>query len=88
MGINLMRIGRSIQYTGMIKELLCEGRLAKIPSPNLFNMDIEYTTPMVTLPFDALVDLDSEMIGLPSWSLGWHDLAASSGDILHGSFKV
>lgn len=48
------------QYAGVIKELLCEGRLAEKKFPILFNVDIGHTTPMVTLPFDALAVLDSE----------------------------
>ncbi|KAB5539339.1 peptidase u61 ld-carboxypeptidase a [Coniochaeta sp. 2T2.1] len=49
------------QYAGVIKGLLCEGRLAaKNPFPILFNVDIGHTQPMVTLPFDALAELDSE----------------------------
>lgn len=49
------------KYAGAIKGLLCEGRLAaKNPFPILFNVDIGHTTPMVTLPFDALAELDSE----------------------------
>jgi muramoyltetrapeptide carboxypeptidase LdcA involved in peptidoglycan recycling len=48
-------------YAGVIKELLCEGRLAaKDPFPILMNVDIGHTTPMVTLPFDAMAELDSE----------------------------
>lgn len=48
------------QYAGVITELLCEGRLAEKKFPILFNVDIGHTTPMVTLPFDALAVLDSE----------------------------
>ena len=48
------------QYAGVISELLCEGRLADKKFPILFNVDIGHTTPMVTLPFDALAVLDSE----------------------------
>ncbi|KAK0712942.1 peptidase u61 ld-carboxypeptidase a [Lasiosphaeria miniovina] len=48
------------KYAGVITGLLCEGRLAaKNPFPILFNIDIGHTTPMVTLPFDALAELDS-----------------------------
>lgn len=47
-------------YAGIFKELLCEGRLAeKNPFPILFNVDIGHTSPMVTLPMDALAELDS-----------------------------
>ncbi|KAI0157159.1 peptidase [Hypoxylon sp. FL1284] len=48
------------QYVGVIRELLCEGRLADKKFPILFSVDIGHTTPMVTLPFDALAVLDSE----------------------------
>ncbi|KAI1371585.1 peptidase family S66 [Hypoxylon crocopeplum] len=48
------------QYIGVIKGLLCEGRLAEKKFPILFNVDFGHTTPMVTLPFDALAMLDSE----------------------------
>lgn len=48
------------QYAGVITELLCEGRLAERKFPILFNVDIGHTTPMVTLPYDALAVLDSE----------------------------
>lgn len=48
------------QYAGVIKELLCEGPLAEKGFPILFNVDFGHTSPMVTLPFDALAVLDSE----------------------------
>ncbi|KAK7421114.1 hypothetical protein QQZ08_010118 [Neonectria magnoliae] len=48
------------EYAGVIKELLCEGPLAKNTFPILFNIDIGHTVPMVTLPIDALAVLDSE----------------------------
>ncbi|KAG8161070.1 hypothetical protein KVR01_009334 [Diaporthe batatas] len=48
------------RYAGVITALLCEGRLAGREFPILFNVDIGHTTPMVTLPFDALAVLDSE----------------------------
>jgi muramoyltetrapeptide carboxypeptidase LdcA involved in peptidoglycan recycling len=48
------------QYVGVIKGLLCEGRLAEKNFPILFNVDFGHTTPMVTLSFDALAELDSE----------------------------
>ncbi|KAK9234946.1 peptidase family S66 [Lipomyces kononenkoae] len=48
------------EYIGVIKGLLCEGRLAQKSFPILFNVDFGHTTPMVTLPFDALAQLDSE----------------------------
>ncbi|KAK2608432.1 hypothetical protein QQS21_002999 [Conoideocrella luteorostrata] len=47
-------------YVDVIKGLLCEGRLAARPFPILFNVDFGHTSPMVTLPFDALAALDSE----------------------------
>lgn len=47
-------------YIGVIKGLLCEGRFADKPFPILFNVDFGHTTPMVTLPFDGLAELDSE----------------------------
>lgn len=49
------------KYAGVVKGLLCEGRLAaKNPFPILFNVDIGHTAPLVTLPFDAMAELDSE----------------------------
>jgi muramoyltetrapeptide carboxypeptidase LdcA involved in peptidoglycan recycling len=53
---------RREKYVGVIKKLLCEGALAEADNqfPILFNVDIGHTTPMVTLPFDALAVLDSE----------------------------
>ncbi|XDG04758.1 hypothetical protein ABKA04_004373 [Annulohypoxylon sp. FPYF3050] len=48
------------QYIGVIKGLLCEGPLAEKKFPILFSVDIGHTTPMVTLPFDVLAELDSE----------------------------
>ena len=50
------------RYAGVITELLCEGRLAEAENqfPILFNVDIGHTTPMVTLPYDALAALDSD----------------------------
>ncbi|KAI1136230.1 peptidase [Hypoxylon sp. FL0543] len=47
------------EYIGVVRELLCEGPLAK-NFPILFNIDIGHTTPIATLPFDALATLDSE----------------------------
>ncbi|KAI1023932.1 hypothetical protein LB504_005415 [Fusarium proliferatum] len=47
-------------YASIIKGLFCEGRLAAKNFPILFNVDIGHTTPMVTLPYDALAELDSE----------------------------
>ncbi|KAI4596833.1 hypothetical protein KJ359_005177 [Pestalotiopsis sp. 9143b] len=48
------------EYTGAITGLLCDGPLAEKPFPILFGVDFGHTTPMVTLPFDALAVLDSE----------------------------
>lgn len=49
------------QYIAVIKRLLCQGPLAdRNPFPILFNVDIGHTTPMVTLPYDAMAELDSE----------------------------
>jgi muramoyltetrapeptide carboxypeptidase LdcA involved in peptidoglycan recycling len=47
------------EYIGVIMELLCEGPM-KGGFPILFGVDFGHTTPMVTLPMDALVELDSE----------------------------
>lgn len=47
-------------YTGIITSLLCEGRLAAKTFPILFNVDFGHTTPMITLPYDAMAELDSE----------------------------
>ena len=51
------------EYAQVITSLLCDARhgpLADNRFPILFNVDIGHTTPMVTLPFDALAVLDSE----------------------------
>ncbi|OAR02325.1 hypothetical protein LLEC1_00445 [Akanthomyces lecanii] len=51
------------EYAGVITSLLCDARygpLAENRFPILFGVDIGHTTPMVTLPFDALAVLDSE----------------------------
>ncbi|KAL6850741.1 hypothetical protein ACO1O0_007866 [Amphichorda felina] len=48
------------QYADIITGLFCEGRLAEKKFPILFGVDIGHTTPMVTLPYDALAELDSE----------------------------
>ncbi|EFX02254.1 peptidase u61 ld-carboxypeptidase a [Grosmannia clavigera kw1407] len=47
-------------YAGVIKGLLCEGRLAEKKFPILFNVDFGHTKPMVTLPYDVLAELDSD----------------------------
>ncbi|KAK7921740.1 hypothetical protein PG985_009762 [Apiospora marii] len=48
-------------YMQVIRELLCEGRLASTNAfPILFGVDFGHTTPMVTLPYDGLAVLDSE----------------------------
>lgn len=48
-------------YAGIFQSLLCEGRLgASGPQfPILFGVDVGHTTPMVTLPYDAMTLLDS-----------------------------
>lgn len=49
------------EYLDIIKGLLCEGRVGKNTSfPILCNVDIGHTTPMVTLPFGGLVEMDSD----------------------------
>lgn len=48
------------EYADIITGLLCEGRLAERKFPILFGVDFGHTTPMVTLPYDALAELDSE----------------------------
>lgn len=47
-------------YMKVITGLLCEGRLAEKKFPILFGVDFGHTTPMVTLPYDALAVLDSD----------------------------
>lgn len=53
---------RREQYAAVFKTLLCEGRYASTGNrfPILFNVDIGHTTPMVTLPYDAMAKLDSD----------------------------
>ncbi|ERT01064.1 hypothetical protein HMPREF1624_02301 [Sporothrix schenckii ATCC 58251] len=46
-------------YIGVLRGHLCEGRFADATFPILFNVDIGHTVPMVTLPYDALAELDS-----------------------------
>lgn len=48
------------QYADIITGLFCEGPLAEKTFPILYNVDIGHTTPMVTLPYDTLAELDSE----------------------------
>ncbi len=48
------------EYAKMLRELFCEGEMASKTFPILMNVDIGHTTPMVTLPFDAIAVLDSE----------------------------
>lgn len=50
------------EYAGVFKALLCEGRYASDGNqfPILMNVDIGHTTPMVTLPYDILAELDAE----------------------------
>ena len=47
-------------YAGVITGLLCDGPLAEKEFPILFGVDFGHTTPMVTLPYDAMAELDSE----------------------------
>ncbi|PSR75072.1 peptidase u61 ld-carboxypeptidase a [Coniella lustricola] len=53
---------RSTKYADIFRALLCEGHLgaAENQFPILYNVDIGHTTPMITLPFDALAILNSE----------------------------
>ncbi|KAI1310667.1 peptidase [Xylaria venustula] len=48
------------QYINVIKGLLCEGSLGEKKFPILYNIDIGHSSPLLTLPLDALVSLDSE----------------------------
>ncbi len=52
------------EYAGVITSLVCDARHGPLAENNRFpilmNVDIGHTTPMVTLPFDALAVLDSE----------------------------
>ncbi|KAK7742193.1 hypothetical protein SLS62_010782 [Diatrype stigma] len=48
------------QYAGVITGLLCGRGKEGGEFPILFGVDFGHTTPMVTLPFDALAELDSE----------------------------
>jgi muramoyltetrapeptide carboxypeptidase LdcA involved in peptidoglycan recycling len=50
------------EYAGVFTALLCEGRFANGGNqfPILMNVDIGHTTPMVTLPYDVLAELDAE----------------------------
>ena len=48
------------EYADIITGLFCEGRMAEKAFPILFGVDFGHTTPMVTLPYDALAELDSE----------------------------
>ncbi|KAI0869592.1 peptidase family S66 [Hypoxylon argillaceum] len=49
------------RYVGVIRDLFCDGPLGeKDTFPILFNVDFGHTSPMVTLPYDTLVSLDSE----------------------------
>jgi muramoyltetrapeptide carboxypeptidase LdcA involved in peptidoglycan recycling len=49
------------EYVGVLRQLLCEGRLAETNRfPILFNVDIGHTVPLLTLPFDTVAVLDSE----------------------------
>ncbi|KAI0199768.1 peptidase [Astrocystis sublimbata] len=48
------------QYADVIKGLLCDGPLGEKKFPILYNVDFGHTSPMLTLPFDALASLDSD----------------------------
>ncbi|KAI0813110.1 peptidase [Xylaria sp. FL0064] len=48
------------QYIGVIKGLLCEGPMGEKKFPILYNVDIGHSAPILTLPYDTLVSLDSE----------------------------
>ncbi|KAI1323861.1 peptidase family S66 [Xylariaceae sp. FL0255] len=46
-------------YINVVRSLLCEGRLGeKTDFPVLFGVDFGHTTPMVTLPYDAVAMMD------------------------------
>lgn len=47
-------------YAAVISGLLCGGRFEQSTFPILFNVDFGHATPMVTLPYDAMAELDSE----------------------------
>ncbi|KAF9870016.1 LD-carboxypeptidase [Colletotrichum karsti] len=48
------------EYAASFTGLLCHGRFAKRPFPILMNVDTGHTSPLVTLPMDAMAVLDSE----------------------------
>ncbi|KAI0425902.1 peptidase [Xylaria sp. FL1042] len=48
------------QYIGVIKGLLCDGPMGEKKFPILYNVDIGHSAPILTLPLDTLVSLDSE----------------------------
>lgn len=50
------------QYENVLTELLCNDSSVQGDNkfPILFNVDVGHTTPMVTLPMDAMASLDSE----------------------------
>lgn len=48
------------KYVGAIKGLFCEGIQSLPTFPILFGVDFGHTSPMVTLPYDAMAELDSE----------------------------
>lgn len=48
------------QFANAITGLLCDGPMAKKNFPILYNVDIGHTSPLVTLPYDAMAELDSE----------------------------
>ncbi|KAH8179205.1 LD-carboxypeptidase domain-containing protein [Sarocladium implicatum] len=47
-------------YMDVITGLLCEGPMGEQEFPILFGVDIGHTMPMVTLPYDAMAELDSD----------------------------
>ncbi|WYZ42977.1 hypothetical protein EsH8_VI_000676 [Colletotrichum jinshuiense] len=48
------------EYAAVFRGLLCRGRLADRTFPILMNVDFGHTSPMVTMPMDALAVLDSD----------------------------
>ncbi|KAL0936582.1 peptidase U61 LD-carboxypeptidase A protein [Colletotrichum truncatum] len=48
------------EYAAVFKGVLCHGRLAERRFPILMNVDVGHTSPLVTLPMDAMVVMDSE----------------------------
>lgn len=50
------------ELADVIYGLICEGEIVKNKKdfPVLMNVDVGHTSPMITIPMDALVSLDSE----------------------------